>query len=30
MRYVYIYMVFTTEGFFEVAIEKWPEWNLNL
>ena len=23
-------MVFTTEGFFEVAIESWPEWNLNL
>ena len=22
-------MVFTTEGFFEVAIERWPEWNLN-
>ena len=22
-------MVFTTEGFFEVAIESWPEWNLN-
>ena len=25
----YIYMVFTTEGFLEVAIESWPEWNLN-
>ena len=22
----YIYMVFTTEGFLEVAIESWPEW----
>ena len=22
-------MVFTTEGFFEVAIESWPEWNFN-
>ena len=22
-------MVFTTEGFFEVAIEGWPEWDLN-
>ena len=22
-------MVFTTEGFFEVAIESWPEWDLN-
>ena len=21
-------MVFTTEGFFEVAIERWPEWDL--
>ena len=21
-------MVFTTEGFFEVAIESWPEWDL--
>ena len=21
-------MVFTTEVFFEVAIESWPEWNL--
>ena len=25
MVYVYIY-VFTTEGFFEVALESWPEW----
>ena len=23
------YMVFTTEGLFEVAIESWPEWDLN-
>ena len=22
---IYIYMVLTTEGFFEVAIESWPE-----
>ena len=22
-------MVFTTEGFFEVAIESWPEWDLS-
>ena len=22
-------MVFTTEGFFEVAIESWPEWDFN-
>ena len=22
-------MVFTTEGFFEVAIDSWPEWDLN-
>ena len=22
-------MVFTTERFFEVAIESWPEWDLN-
>ena len=26
---IYIYMVFTTEGLFEVAIESWPEWDLN-
>ena len=25
-----IHMVFTTEGLFEVAIESWPEWDLNL
>ena len=23
-------MVFTTEGFLEVAIESWPEWDMNL
>ena len=22
-------MVFTTEGFFEVVIESWPQWDLN-
>ena len=22
-------MAFTTDGFFEVAIESWPEWDLN-
>ena len=22
-------MVFITEGFFEVAIESWPQWDLN-
>ena len=22
-------MVFTTEGFFELAIGSWPEWDLN-
>ena len=22
-------MVFTAEGFLEVAIERWPEWDLN-
>ena len=28
--YIYIYIyIFTTEGFFEVAIESWPEWDLN-
>ena len=26
---IYIYMVFTTEGLLEVAIESWPEWDLN-
>ena len=32
-RYRYIdiniYMVFTTDGFLEVAIESWAEWDLN-
>ena len=28
--YIYIYMVFNTERFFEVAIESWPEWDLDL
>ena len=23
-------MVFTTEGLFELAMESWPEWDLNL
>ena len=27
--YVCIYMVFTTDRFFEVAAESWPEWDLN-
>ena len=30
--YIYIYIiytVFTTDGFFEVAIESWPKWDLN-
>ena len=27
--YIYIHMVFTTEGFLEVAIEDLPEWDLN-
>ena len=27
--YIYIYVVFTTEEFLEVAIESWPEWDLN-
>ena len=28
--YIYIiYMVFTTEGFLEVAIESWPQCDLN-
>ena len=22
-------MVFTTEGFFKIAVESWPEWDLN-
>ena len=25
----YIYVVFTTDEFFEVAIESWSEWDLN-
>ena len=28
--YIYIYVVVTTEEFLEVAIESWPEWDLNL
>ena len=24
-----MYMVLTTEGFFELAIESWPEWDLS-
>ena len=28
-NYIYIYMVFTTDGLFEVTIESWPEWDLN-
>ena len=27
--YIYIYMVLTTEEFLEVAIESWPEQDLN-
>ena len=27
--YIYICILFITEGFFEVAIESWPEWDLN-
>ena len=26
---LYIMPVFTTKGFFEVAVESWPEWDLN-
>ena len=26
---IYMYMVFTIEVLFEVAIEGWPEWDLN-
>ena len=30
-EYMYmVYMVFTTDGFFEVAIETLPEWDLSL
>ena len=25
-----MYMVFITEGLLEIAIENWPEWDLNL
>ena len=30
--YIYtytIYIVFTNEGFLEIAVESWPEWDLN-
>ena len=27
--YIFIYMVFTTDRFFVIAIESWPEWDLN-
>ena len=27
--YILNMYVFTTEGFFEAAIESWPEWHLN-
>ena len=27
--YMYVYMVFIAQGFLEVAIESWPEWNLS-
>ena len=30
--YIYIYIIFTTEELFEVALvalENWPEWDLN-
>ena len=26
---IYMYMVFTTAALLEVAIESWPEWDLN-
>ena len=26
--YMHIYMIFTTEGFFEGAIESWPKWDI--
>ena len=29
ISYICIYMIFSTEGFFKVAIESWPEWDLN-
>ena len=29
-KFVYIYyIIFTSEKIFEVAIESWPEWDLN-
>ena len=28
-QWVMVSMVFSTEGFFGVAIESWPEWDLN-
>ena len=27
--YVYTYMVFATEVFLGIAVESWPEWELN-
>ena len=27
--YIYVCMVFTIEGFFEVAMESWPAWVSN-
>ena len=27
--YLFIYVAFTTEELFEVAIKSWPEWDLN-
>ena len=30
ISYIYIYMyIFTTDRFFVIAIESWPEWDLN-
>ena len=26
--FIYLFMVFTTEEFLEVATESWPEWDL--
>ena len=26
--YIHVYMEFTTDRFFEVALESWPEWDL--
>ena len=28
--YVVYMNIFTTEGFFEVALESWPEWDLKV